>query len=61
MSAYVGSSKNLKDLKAFKPHVHHMKQPTAQMYRGTSLVGNALPPRTTLGPYCRVLGADSFL
>ena len=32
------------------------------MHRGTSLIRNSPPPRTTTGPYCRVLeGVGLFL
>ena len=30
-------------------------------YRGTSLIRNCPPPRTTVGPCCRVLGGGTFL
>ena len=43
VSAYVGSSKNLKDLKDL-PCRERVE------YRGTSLVRNTHPPKTTLGP-----------
>ena len=52
VSAYVGSSKNLKDLK-------DLLSCTPAEWRGTSLIRNTHPPRMTIGPEaracCRVL------
>jgi len=68
-SAYVGSSKNLKDLKdrseAARKTVFGMRDIKILTYRGTSLIIKRTPPRTAIGPYayayCRVVGGGVFL
>ena len=52
MSVFVGSSKNLKDLKVeeYKDYFAEYRENNCEEYRGTSFMRKRPPLRTTVGP-----------